>query len=487
MRRRSAALGGPSHLDTFDPKPALERYAGQLLPMENLKTERKTGAAFPSPFKFRKYGQSGIEVSELFPHVASCIDDICVIRSMHTEGVAHGPATLFLHTGTTNFIRPSMGAWVTYGLGTENENLPGFVSISPSMGNGGPRNFSNAFLPAVYQGTAMGRSGIPATEARIRNLVNPKISPADQRKQFDLLRAIHHEQLNQSPDDDELEAVINSFELAWRMQNHAPGIMDFSRETPSTLAMYGIGEAPTDNFGRQCLMARRLCEAGVRYVQVNYGDNTNNISFYEEVQVSTANNTADNARITSFNMTSKRGANDFHGGAYYKHFNSALNARNFFDPLDQPIPPFKYHFFGGDSGGQVREGTYFYAQYWGLRIRQSITRAATVPDPVWLTGDFSSIPETLIDPETGFPFIREVYRRCGSPERASNLHLAEECHDYGPNKRRAAYKFFAGALGLHAVEEDLSKIAIEPPERWETGPMPTATPGTRSRAMASST
>jgi hypothetical protein len=195
---------------------------------------------------------------------------------MQTEGIAHGPATLFLHTGSTNLVRPAMGSWVTYGLGTENENLPGFVTLSPSMGNGGPRNFSNAFLPTVYQGTAVGRSGIPAADSKIRNLLNGQISFADQRKQFELLRAINQEQLSKSPDDDELEAVINSYELAWRMQNNAPGIMDLSKETPSTLAMYGIGEGPTDNFGRQCLMARRMCEAGVRYVQVNYGDNTNN-------------------------------------------------------------------------------------------------------------------------------------------------------------------------------------------------------------------
>jgi hypothetical protein len=193
---------------------------------------------------------------------------------MHTEGIAHGPATLFLHTGSINLVRPSVGAWVTYGLGTENQSLPGFVTVSPSMSNGGPRNWSNAFLPAVYQGTAVGRAGIPAAEARVRDLVNDRLSPVEQRRQLDLLRAINAEQAR--PGDGELEAVIDSFELAYRMQTAAPGTLDMSGETKETLRLYGVGDRATDNFGRQCLMARRLCEAGVRYVQVNYGDNSAN-------------------------------------------------------------------------------------------------------------------------------------------------------------------------------------------------------------------
>ena len=169
-----------------------------------------------------------------------------------------------------------MGAWVNYGLGTENENLPGFVTISPSAGNGGARNYGNAFLPAVYQGTALGKAGAPASEATIRNLANPRLKTAEQRKQFDLLQALNAEQLKQNPGDSELEAVINSYELAWRMQNNAPNVLDLAKETPATLALYGIGEKTTDNFGRQCLLARRLCESGVRYLQVTYGDNTAN-------------------------------------------------------------------------------------------------------------------------------------------------------------------------------------------------------------------
>jgi hypothetical protein len=207
--------------------------------------------------------------------MAQHADKLCVIRSMHTEGVAHGPATLFLHTGTTNFIRPSMGAWVNYGLGTENENLPGFVSISPALGNGGPRNYGNAFLPAVYQGTALGRSGLAARDTAFRNIA-PTREASDARRQFDLLRELNAEQLRARPGQSELEAVIASYELAWRMQTSAPDALDFSGESAETLALYGIGEKDTDNFGRECLMARRLCESGVRFVQVNYGDNSNN-------------------------------------------------------------------------------------------------------------------------------------------------------------------------------------------------------------------
>jgi hypothetical protein len=172
-------------------------------------------------------------------------------------------------------IRPSFGSWLTYGLGTENENLPGFVSLSPSLGNGGPRNYGNAFLPAVYQGTAIGRAGVPAKEATIRNL-RPARTPEEARAQFDLLQDLNAEQLRQKPGESELEAVINSYELAWRMQGAAPELLDLDHETDATKALYGIGEKATDNFGRQCLLARRLCEAGVRFVQVNYGDNTNN-------------------------------------------------------------------------------------------------------------------------------------------------------------------------------------------------------------------
>jgi hypothetical protein len=273
--------GGPSHVDTFDYKPRLASDDGKMHPFDDARTLAKTHKivshrVMKSPWEFRQHGQSGLWVSELFPHIARHADRLCVLKGMHTEGIAHGPATLFLHTGAINLVRPSMGSWVLYGLGTENQNLPGFVTLCPSMGNGGPRNYSNAFLPPVYQGTAVGRAGIHASEAKIRNLGNDRLSPAEQRRQLDLLQALNAEQIRPSPGDAELEAVVDSFELAFRMQAKAPGILDLSQETKETQRLYGIGDKDTDNFGRQCLMARRLAESGVRYVQVNYGDNTAN-------------------------------------------------------------------------------------------------------------------------------------------------------------------------------------------------------------------
>jgi hypothetical protein len=275
--------GGVSHVDSYDYKPRLDRDDGKQMSFEDARLIANTGARTGSNqrvmkplWKFTQQGQSGRWASNLFPEVNKHIDDLCFIHSLHTEGIAHGPATLFLHCGSTNFIRPSMGSWVLYGLGSENQNLPGFVSIAPSAGNGGPRNYGNAFLPAIYQGTALGRAGSPASEATIRNLTHPQLSPVAQRRQFDLLQELNAEQLKQTPGDTEMEAVINSFELAWRMQGHAPDVLDLSRESQQTQQLYGIGEKETDNFGRQCLLARRMCEAGVRYVQVTYGDSSAN-------------------------------------------------------------------------------------------------------------------------------------------------------------------------------------------------------------------
>jgi hypothetical protein len=292
--------GGPSHVDTFDHKPRLIADNGKMRSFDDARVLAKTGKVteqrvMKSPWDFHRYGGSGRWVSDLFPHTARHVDDICFLNGMHTEGVAHGPATLFLHTGSINLIRPSMGSWVLYGLGTENENLPGFVTIAPSMGNGGPRNYGNAFLPAAYQGTAIGRAGVPARQAGIKNITNPALSHREQEEQLDLLRALNAEQMRRTPGDTELEATIGSFELAWRMQNNVPDILDLSRESKATQALYGIGEKATDNFGRQCLMARRLAEAGVRYVQVNYSDNSNNPAWDQHTNLPKH---ADHARAT---------------------------------------------------------------------------------------------------------------------------------------------------------------------------------------------
>ncbi len=271
--------GGVSHVDSFDYKPRLNSDDGKKFDFDDARVLAKTGKRGSNQrvmkplWQFAQHGQSGRWSSNLFPEINRHVDDLCFLHGMHTEGVAHGPATLFLHTGSTNFIRPSMGSWINYGLGSENDNLPGFVSISPSSGNGGPRNYGNAFLPSVYQGTAIGRAGAPASEATIRNLINPEMTRESQRRQLDLLQAFNGEQRKRLPGDSEMDAVINSYELGWRMQQNAPDILDLSRETAATQQLYGIGAKATDNFGRQCLMARRLCEAGVRYVQVTYGDN----------------------------------------------------------------------------------------------------------------------------------------------------------------------------------------------------------------------
>lgn len=273
--------GGVSHVDSFDHKPLLDKKDGEMLAFDDARSVARTGMGskarvMKSLWKFAKHGETGHWGSELFPNICRHMDEYCFFHGMHTEGVAHGPATIFMHTGSTNLIRPSMGSWVQYGLGTENENLPGFVALSPSMGNGGPRNYGNAFLPAVYQGTAIGRPGIPAKEAKIRNLLNDRRTADEQRAQFDLVQAFNREQARDNRGDTELDAVIDSYELAYRMQQFAPEVLDLSKETQETLDLYGVGTKETDDYGRLCLMARRLAESGVRYIQVNYSDNTNN-------------------------------------------------------------------------------------------------------------------------------------------------------------------------------------------------------------------
>lgn len=274
--------GGPSQVDSFDYKPELAPHDGQQLAFDDARVIANTGKRgssqrlMKSPWSFQQYGQSGRWVSELFSETARHVDDLCMVHSMHTEGVAHGPATLFLHCGSTNSIRPSMGSWVSYGLGSENDNLPAFVSLCPSSGNGGPRNYGNAFLPPVFQGTAVGRAGTPAHQAGIRDLADPTADSVRRRKQLELVQAFNSEQTKSVPHDAEFDAVIQSYELAWKMQQHAPDVMDLSGETLATQSLYGIGETATDDFGRLCLMARRLSEQGVRFVQVTYGDNTAN-------------------------------------------------------------------------------------------------------------------------------------------------------------------------------------------------------------------
>ncbi|MBX3443184.1 MAG: DUF1501 domain-containing protein [Planctomyces sp.] len=273
--------GGVSQVDSFDYKPRLAADDGLKTPFDDARLRANTGAGLSehrlmrSPWAFAQHGESGLWVSDLFPEMARHADELCVLRGMHTEGVAHGPATLFLHCGAAALVRPSLGAWVLYGLGTENQNLPGFVSISPSLGNGGARNFGAAFLPAEHQGTPLGRAGAPLETPGLRNLAPRGIGVAE-RERFELMQRLNAAQAARRGGDDELEAALRSYELAWRLQESAPDVLDLSGETAATQARYGIGQSPTDAFGRQCLLARRMCEAGVRFIQVTYGDNTAN-------------------------------------------------------------------------------------------------------------------------------------------------------------------------------------------------------------------
>jgi hypothetical protein len=263
--------GGPSQVDTFDPKPLLVRDHGKPYPFSKPRVQfAPTGNLLRSPWEFKKYGQSGLEVSDLFPHVGSCVDDLCMLRSIHGDNTAHGGALLQMHTGSDTFVRPSMGSWVTYGLGTENQNLPGFITICPTLGHGGVQNWSSAFLPAAYQGTPIGDASIPASRAAISYIKNEDMEAQEQRQQLDLIQQMNREQMKHFGVDPQLEGRIQSLELAFRMQTAAPEIMDISKESKATLDLYGIGANPTDNFGRQCLLARRFCERGVRFVQVTH-------------------------------------------------------------------------------------------------------------------------------------------------------------------------------------------------------------------------
>ncbi len=265
--------GGPSHIDTFDHKPQLDRDHGKELPFAKPRVQfAPTTTLLKSPWKFSPQGESGIPVSELFPHVGRHVDDLCILNSVHGTNPAHGGALLKLHTGSDRFVRPSMGSWITYGLGTENVNLPAFITICPTLAHGGVKNWGAAFLPAYFQGTPLGNASKPASEARLRHLGNPKLSLQAQRTQLDLLRQMNENHLQQTGDNDSLEARIASFELAFRMQTEMPELIDISDETQETCKLYGLDQSPTEDFGRQCLLARRFLERGVRFVQVTHSD-----------------------------------------------------------------------------------------------------------------------------------------------------------------------------------------------------------------------
>ncbi len=266
--------GGPSHLDTFDPKPRLIKDHGKPLPFKRPLTfaEGSTGNLLKSPWEFKKYGQSGIEISELFPNVAKHADDLCIIRSMVGDSVAHGGATLQLHTGSNTFTRPSMGSWVIYGLGTENQNLPAYITLKPGLSHGGAKKWSSGFLPAAYQGTAVGLGGMPFEKISepIEHLQNQGLTPEQQRYELDMIQKMNRSSTARWQNDPELEARIQSFELAFRMQTVAPEAFDISKESAATRKLYGLDSPETSDFGWQCLMARRLAERNVRFIQINH-------------------------------------------------------------------------------------------------------------------------------------------------------------------------------------------------------------------------
>jgi Protein of unknown function (DUF1501) len=256
--------GAPSHIDTFDRKPKLDADSGKSGPRVGTKL-------LGSRWKFRQHGDCGRWISELFPEVGRCADDLCFLHGMQTEIPAHPQAYLQLHTGSSQFVRPSLGAWTHYGLGSLNENLPGFVTMTPASGFGGAQNYGSAFLPAHHQGTRLGSEKRPIVDVELANL-EPKLERNAQRRELDLLQDLNRSKLQREQHDPQVEGLIESFELGFRMQQEMPEILDLNRENEATRRLYGIGGAQTDDFGRKCLLARRMVEAGVRFVEVNHGD-----------------------------------------------------------------------------------------------------------------------------------------------------------------------------------------------------------------------
>ena len=261
--------GGQSQMDLFDPKPELNARDGRHVDKGNKDNKGKAPKYKGSPFRFQRHGKSGLELSELLPHLAGSADELCVVRSAVSESSNHSNAMLHFHTGTQNFIRPSVGSWIVYGLGAESDSLPGFITIQPSRAHGA-RMYSNAFLPAFYQGAALGHDGISIEKAQFPYLKNQKWSRSQQRAQLALTQAFNR-RLSAQNSTPEMEGLIESYELAFRMQTEAPRLFDLSKEPSHVQELYGIGQAETDKFGRSCLLARRFAEAGVRFIQVNHG------------------------------------------------------------------------------------------------------------------------------------------------------------------------------------------------------------------------
>ena len=267
--------GGVSQVDSFDPKPKLKEYDGKDLPIKGLdsldvalKDKAGNGKVLDTTWKFEQHGESGAWISDLWPHLTKHADDLCFIKSMHTRGTSHGQAVSMIHTGNDNLLRPSLGAWVSYGMGSENENLPGFVSITPPAGHGGARNYGSAFLPAHHQATTLGHSGVKTADAKIPFLDGGSADNATQRRQLEMLETLNRRHYQQQPHA-QIDGVIRSYEMAFRMQGIAPELLDIGQESDAIHRLYGLDRTETKEFGHRCLLARRFCEAGVRYLQVS--------------------------------------------------------------------------------------------------------------------------------------------------------------------------------------------------------------------------
>ena len=258
--------GGPSHVDTFDYKPALAK--------DNGKTADGYGKRklMESPWKFPKRGKSGLEISELYPKLAKHADKMCLLNSMYGDIPNHPQCFVQLHTGSFQFVRPSLGSWLLYGLGTENQNLPGFVTLNPPSRVGGAQNYGSAFLPAIYQGTRIGNLGQSLKNVQLPNLGNDRLNAEEQRRQLDYIQSLNRDLKSRNEASAQIDGVIESYELAFRMQSALPEVISLKGEKQSTLEAYGIGGGGTDNFGRQCLLARRMVESGVRFVEISHAN-----------------------------------------------------------------------------------------------------------------------------------------------------------------------------------------------------------------------
>ena len=367
--------GGPSHVDTFDPKPSLHRFAGQPLPSGNLRTERKTGAAFPSPFPFQQYGQSGIPVSSLFPKIGACIDDIAVIRSMKAELPNHEPSLMLMNCGDSVLSRPSVGAWATYGLGSDNQNLPAFITMCPG---GYPikdaQNWQAGFLPGNYQGTFID-SKHTQIDKLIENIRNDVVSPQAQRSQLDFVSRLNREHSRLRDNDPVLESRIQTFELAYRMQMEATDAFDISNEPQHLRDAYGDSV-----HGRQTLIARRLLERGVRYIQLWHGagqpwDNHDNIEKAHKKLAAEI----DQPIATLLTDLKRRGMLDdtlvIFGGEFGRTPTVELNASGK-SQLGRDHNP--YGFSMWMAGGGIKGGTVYGAtDEFGFRAEQDVVHVTT--------------------------------------------------------------------------------------------------------------